>query len=64
MSPKPGLVLTRREGQRIQIGNDVTVELVSIDGGEVRLRVVAPREVRVLREEILSREPKERRAQA
>lgn len=47
------LVLTRRAGQRIRIGEDVTVVVVGIDGaGQVRLGIEAPRSTQVLREEL------------
>lgn len=48
-----GLVLTRREGEGIQIGEGITVLVDEIRaGGQVRLRIVAPGEVRVVRLEI------------
>ena len=55
----PGLVLTRHPGERICIGDDITVEVVEIrsfgKGCTVRLRVVAPPGVRVDRQEIADR---------
>ena len=45
------LVLTRFENEAIVIGDDITVRVVSIDRGKVRLGVIVPREVKVLREE-------------
>jgi carbon storage regulator len=56
------LVLTRREGERIQIGDNVCVTVVRIVGGGVRLGVEAPPEVSVLRAEVkqkIDREHKE-----
>ncbi len=52
----PGLVLTRHPGERICIGDDITVEVVEVrcfgKGAVTRLRVVAPPELRVDREEV------------
>jgi carbon storage regulator len=47
------LVLSRRLGERINIGNDITLTVVSIDRNKVKLGLVAPKEVRVLRTELL-----------
>ncbi len=47
------LVLTRRVGQRIKIGDDVEVTVLQISGDQVRLGIEAPREVKVYRTEIL-----------
>ncbi len=47
------LVLTRRVGERIVIGDDVTVTVLEVRGDQVRLGVDAPREVQVFREEVL-----------
>ena len=46
------LVLSRREGERIIIGADISVRVVSILGGRVKLGVAAPKNVPVNREEI------------
>ncbi len=46
------LVLTRRPGERITIGDDIIVTVISAGGGQVRLGITAPRSVQVLREEI------------
>jgi len=46
------LVLTRRLGQSIMIGNDVTVTVLEIRNDQVRIGVDAPRSVQVHREEI------------
>lgn len=51
------LVLTRRIGERILIGDDIWVTLVEIDRGRIRLGFEAPREVPIWREELLA--PKE-----
>ena len=49
------LVLSRKIGEAIQIGSDVRVRVVAIQGGQVRLAIDAPDEVRVHREEIYQR---------
>ncbi len=46
------LILTRRPGETIQIGKDVTVTVLSLHGQQVRIAVNAPRDVIVDREEI------------
>ncbi|HTM10424.1 MAG TPA: carbon storage regulator CsrA [Verrucomicrobiae bacterium] len=47
------LVLTRRLGESITIGEDVVVTVLSVTGGQIRLGITAPQSVRVLRQEIL-----------
>ena len=46
------LILSRKHGVRIQIGNDLTVTVLDIDGNRVRIGIDAPREVAVLRAEL------------
>lgn len=47
------LVLTRKEGERIMIGDDVRITIVRVTGNQVRIGIEAPREVPVYREEIM-----------
>jgi carbon storage regulator len=49
------LILTRRVGEVVMIGNDVTVTVLGIKGNQVRIGVNAPRDVAVHREEIFER---------
>jgi carbon storage regulator len=51
------LILTRTEGEKITIGDDITVMLVGVNGNQIKIGIDAPREVRVMREELLHREP-------
>lgn len=49
------LILTRRVGESVVIGDDVTVTVLGVKGNQVRIGVDAPREVAVHREEIFER---------
>ena len=50
------LVLTRRLGETIRIGDDITVTVLGCHGNQVRLGIGAPRDVHIVREELLDRE--------
>jgi carbon storage regulator len=58
------LVITRKVGDRLQIGDDITVTLLEISGSSVRLGIDAPAEVAVYRHEILKAVQEENRAAA
>jgi carbon storage regulator len=49
------LILTRREGESVRIGADVTVTVLRVKGSQVRIGVNAPKDVAVQREEIAER---------
>lgn len=49
------LILTRRVGESVVIGDDVDVTVLGVKGNQVRLGVKAPREIPVHREEIYQR---------
>ena len=46
------LIVARRKGQRIRIGDNIEVVVTELSRGEVRLGIIAPKEVPVVREEI------------
>jgi carbon storage regulator len=50
------LVLSRRIGERIVIDDKITVTVVEIRGGQIRLGIEAPKEIPVWREEMAVRE--------
>lgn len=54
------LVLTRRRGEKVVIGQDVTVEVVDVNVGRVRLAFDAPQQVSIDREEVRIRKDQEK----
>ena len=58
------LIITRRAGERIMVGDDVVVEVMEIVGNSVRIGINAPRSVSVYREEIYTAVRDENRAAA
>lgn len=49
------LILTRRVGETLMIGDNITVTVLAVNGSQVRIGVAAPRNVEVHREEIFNR---------
>jgi len=46
------LVLTRKQGQSIRIGDDIIVKIIDIDGSQVKIGIEAPKGVLIFREEL------------
>ena len=53
------LVLSRRKNERILIGENISVQVVSVQGNTVRLGLEAPDNVKIVREELKERDRKE-----
>ena len=58
------LIITRRAGERIMVGDEITIEVMEIVGNSVRIGISAPRSVPVYREEIYTAVRDENRAAA
>jgi carbon storage regulator len=56
------LILTRRPGESVKIGDDITVTVLGVRGNQLRLGFTAPRSVTVHREEVYERIRSERLA--
>jgi carbon storage regulator len=54
------LILTRRTGESLRIGDDVEVTVMAVNGSQVRIGIKAPRNIAVDREEIAERKQRER----
>lgn len=57
------LILTRRVGETVMIGNDVTVTVLGVKGNQVRVGISAPKSVAVHREEIHERIKREQQGE-
>ena len=55
------LILTRKVGETVMVGNDVTVTIVGVKGSQIRLGINAPRDVSIHRREIYERIRREQR---
>ena len=51
------LVLSRKVGERILVGDNVTITVVRLTNGGVRLGIEAPTEMSVVREEVVQKQP-------
>ncbi|MCP3028105.1 carbon storage regulator CsrA [Halobacillus sp. A5] len=46
------LVLNRKAGESVQIGEDISIKVVSVEGGQVKLGIDAPKHVDIHRQEV------------
>jgi carbon storage regulator len=51
------LVLTRRISEKFIVGNNVVITVLKVDGNQVRIGIEAPREISVIRSELVSPKP-------
>jgi carbon storage regulator len=58
------LILTRRVGETVMIGDDVTITVLGVKGNQVRVGINAPKHVAVHREEIYERIKREQQSSA
>jgi carbon storage regulator len=47
------LVLTRKAGEKIRIGDNITITVCELEGNKVRIAIEAPRHIRILRNELV-----------
>jgi carbon storage regulator len=57
------LILTRRVGETVMIGDDVTITVLGVKGNQVRVGINAPKHVAVHREEIYERIKREQQSE-
>ncbi len=57
------LILTRRAGESVMVGSDITITVLGVKGTQVRIGINAPKEVAVHREEIYERIQSEKNAE-
>lgn len=58
------LIITRRPGEKLMVGDDVVIEVIEVSGSSVRIGIAAPKSVPVYREEIYSAVKEENTAAA
>lgn len=49
------LILTREVGETFSIGDDITVQILSVNGNQVRLGITAPKHIKINRAEVFRR---------
>jgi len=57
------LVLSRKERERIHLGDNITVTIVRVSGDQVRVGIDAPKEIRILRDELEPNDDKQKQKQ-
>jgi carbon storage regulator len=60
MEAKQMLILTRKVNETLMVGDDVSVTVLGIKGGQIRIGINAPREVSVHRQEVYEKIMRER----
>jgi carbon storage regulator len=58
------LIITRRPGEKIMVGDDVVIEVIEVSGSSVRIGIAAPKSIPVYREEIWAAVQAENKAAA
>lgn len=58
------LVLTRKQNEGILIGNDIKITVINIEGDKIRIGIDAPKNIRVIREELIAEIGQENRMAA
>ncbi len=58
------LIITRKPGEKIMLGDDIVVEVIEVSGSSVRIGIAAPKSIPVYREEIWSAVKEENAAAA
>ncbi|MDJ0701175.1 MAG: carbon storage regulator CsrA [Woeseiaceae bacterium] len=58
------LILTRRAGETVMVGSDITITVLGVKGNQVRIGINAPKDVAVHREEIYERIQSEQAAES
>ena len=56
------LVITRKDGESVLIGENIKITVVKSKGGQVKIGIEAPKEVVVTREELLNKEEKDKKS--
>ena len=54
------LILTRRVGEIVKIGDDIEIQVINVNGQQVRIGIAAPKNVSVDRQEVRDRKDRER----